>query len=64
MSDLRRWGVGFTRDESYPILPALAGWFLGAEIQYAPNDYRYVWPIPTSEMEITPALKGQQNEGY
>lgn len=64
MSDLRRWGVGFTRDASYPILPPLADWFLGTEVEYTANDYRYVWPIPTPEMEITPALKDQQNEGY
>ena len=66
MSDLRRWGVGFTRDGEYPVNPSMeANWVLaGLAVAYQPNDYRYVWPIPAAEMDINPQLKGQQNPGY
>lgn len=66
MSDLRRWGVGFSRDGYYPIDPGMeANWVLaGLAVTYQPNDWRYVWPIPAAEMDINPQLKGQQNPGY
>lgn len=66
MSDLRRWGVGFSRYASYPINPDLESqWVVaGTSVSYQPNDYRYTWPIPASEMDINPQLKGQQNPGY
>ncbi len=66
MSDLRRWGVGFTRDGEYPVNPSMeANWVLaGLAVAYQPNDYRYVWPIPAAEMDINPQLKDQQNPGY
>ena len=66
MSDLRRWGQGFQRDGSYPANPALEEIFVvaGLQVQYIANDHRYVWPIPTTEMENNPQLKGQQNPGY
>lgn len=64
LSDLRRWGQGFTRSLDYGgyatedvIVP------LGA-ITYTANDYRLTWPIPSDEIETNPQLKGQQNPGY
>lgn len=66
MSDLRRWGLGFTRDGSYPINPALTDLFIPTSltVQFSAGDYRYTWPIPYEEMQINPQLKGQQNPGY
>lgn len=65
MSDLRRWGLGFKRDASYPI-SNLADIFVvvDTQVEYIADDHRYVWPIPNAEMETNPQLKGQQNPGY
>ena len=66
MSDLRRWGLGFTRDSSYPISASLPDIFVvvDTQVSYIPGDHRYVWPIPSYEMEANPQLKGQQKPGY
>lgn len=66
MSDLRRWGLGYTRDASFPILPIIEQIYLTSttSVSFQPNDYRYVWPIPKHQMEINPQLEGQQNPGY
>lgn len=66
MSDLRRWGLGFTRDGSNPGSESMQEAFVPGNltIVYAPNDYRYTWPIPYDEMQISPALAGQQNPGW
>lgn len=70
ISDLRRWGLGFTRDASYedfgPEYTILSDLFLSADVavRYQPNDYRYTWPIPNDELEVNAQLKGQQNPGY
>lgn len=70
ISDLRRWGLGFKREADYTgfnmiysdtpnilLLP-------GMQVTYIEGDTRYVWPIPTGEMETNPQLAGQQNPGY
>ncbi|MDE5607988.1 MAG: RagB/SusD family nutrient uptake outer membrane protein [Muribaculaceae bacterium] len=64
--DLRRWKQGFDRNVPYDINPYIAEMRSpnGLNVKYAADDYRYVWPIPSSEMEINPQLKGQQNPGY
>ena len=66
MSDLRRWGLGFERDGEYPLNPAAVEIFKTVDVQvsYIPGDHRYVWPIPSTEMENNPQLKGEQNPGY
>lgn len=66
MSDLRRWGLGFTRDSSYPMNPAVEEIFqvIDTQVEYVPGDHRYVWPIPSTEMQNNPQLTGQQNPGY
>lgn len=70
ISDLRRWGLGFTRDTEYGNLGAqyvpINTLFLTADmaVRYQPNDYRYTWAIPQDEFEVNPQLKGQQNPGY
>lgn len=66
MSDLRRWGLGFTRSGEYPTNPSVNNIIVkaGTNVQYQPNDYRYVWPIPAAEIQVNPHLAGQQNPGY
>lgn len=66
LSDLRRWGVGFERDGSYPANPNVESIFVraGKDMAYKAGDHRYVWPIPTKEMASNPQLDGQQNPGY
>ncbi len=66
LSDLRRWGKGFTRNIDYSMLnPAVNSVVvpLGA-LTYTSDDKRLVWPIPSIEIENNPQLVGQQNPGY
>lgn len=66
LSDLRRWKQGFDRNQPYTINPlvAQARWITDLNVVYSNDDYRYVWPIPSEEMQINPQLAGQQNRGY
>lgn len=66
MSDLRRWNLGFQRYGSHDENSALNGVVVaaGREMKYESNDYRFTWPIPKTEMDSNPNLKGQQNPGY
>lgn len=65
ISDLRRWGLGFERTNVSYSNPEVAGIVVVASrINYTPRDHRYVWPIPSDEMEVNPQLRGQQNPGY
>lgn len=66
MSDLRRWKQAFRRDPSHPENPNVENILTvaGKNVAYTADDHRYVWPIPSSEMEVNPQLAGQQNPGY
>ena len=66
MSDLRRWNKGFQRDADHLENPALDGVVVaaGRSMKYEAGDYRFTWPIPKTEMDANPNLKGQQNPGY
>lgn len=66
MSDLRRWGIGFQRNPDHPENPDINNILVpnGKELAYPAGDYRFVWPIPSAEMETNPQLAGQQNPGY
>lgn len=73
MSDLRRWKIGFKRIEgadynintkadytgvAFILTPA------GLRVNYEDDDYRYTWPIPSTEITSNPQIRGQQNPGY
>lgn len=70
MSDLKRWNKSFTRDYNYaaydeyyaPVEAIL--YVYSRALSYQRGDYRYVWPIPTDELNVNPQLHGQQNPGY
>lgn len=68
VSDLRRWGQGFTRSVNYTNEvygeAEMVCVEAGKGVTYLGNDYRYVWPIPASEFQTNPQMAGQQNPGY
>lgn len=67
ISDLRRWGQGFTRSVAYDAEYAYVPQILvqaGMNLEYKPGDYRLLLPIPTGELETNPQLAGQQNPGF
>ena len=66
LSDMRRWGKEFTRNIDYSnVNPSLNGVIVSlGNVHYAADDRRFVWPIPSTEIENNPQLVGQQNPGY
>ena len=66
--DLRRWNLGFTRDGNYSAkdYPAMSSYIINQALatQYIAGDHRYLWPIPSAEIQTNPQLAGQQNPGY
>lgn len=64
--DLRRWGLGFDRasDAQDPSLVHLSGSPMTTGMVKDASDFRFVWPFPQNEMDMSPAMKGQQNPGY
>lgn len=66
MSDLRRWNMGFQRYADHLENPALDGVVVaaGRAMKYDKDDHRFTWPMPKTEMDSNPQLKGQQNPGY
>lgn len=73
LSDLRRWKIGFVRTHSYADLRNTGAAVAdiekiltpaGLTVEYAADDYRYTWPIPSDEIDVNPQMKGQQNPGY
>lgn len=72
LSDLKRWGLGFDKSVNnyYGLLAAgtvdVSTLFVSNDInvKYNPYDYRYTWPIPYDEIQVAPALAGQQNPNW
>lgn len=64
--DLRRWNLGFARNPEHPENPDIANIMVptSAGVSYAADDYRFVWPIPSDEIQTNPQMAGQQNPGY
>ena len=67
ISDLRRWGLGFSRGYAYTgeflltpdaLVPA------SRDVVYQAGYYKYVLPIPTNELETNPQIAGHQNPCY
>ena len=63
--DLRRWNLGFARNPEHPesgvgaiLVPT------SSSVSYAADDHRFVWPIPSDELQTNPQMAGQQNPGY
>ena len=67
ISDLRRWGLGFSRGYAYTgefLLTPDALVPTSRDNVYTPGDHLYVLPIPIDEIETNPQLAGHQNPGY
>lgn len=66
MSDIRRYGQGFTRLATHEESPGLESVIVkqGSNLSYSAKDYRLTWPIPKSEIDANPNLAGEQNPGY
>lgn len=64
--DLKRWGLGVNRGNAPqdPNLVLYPGSDVTTALNKAADDFRMVWPIPKSETDANPQLKGQQNPGY
>lgn len=65
-SDLRRWKKAWSRNYPYTLLPNVDSSFAlsSTSVSYSADDYRYVWAIPSAEMNVNPNIAGQQNTGY
>lgn len=55
--DLKRYGLGFERIPQENTSAA-------NDLKITEDDYRWQWPIPTSEINGNPNIKEQQNPGY
>lgn len=64
--DLRRWNLGFSRNPDHPENPDLANIMVPTSmaVSYEAGDHRFVWPIPSDELQTNPQMAGQQNPGY
>lgn len=64
-TDLKRWNKGFARSEAQDSqIINNAGSANTEFLQKSASDPRWVWPIPQSEIDANPQMKGQQNAGY
>ena len=59
--DIKRYHIGFSRDAGQD--PTMIQ-DLGKDISLPADSPKFVWPIPTAEMEANPQFEGEQNEGY
>ena len=64
--DVKRWGLGINRENAVQNnnLVSLPGSDNTTALSKPADDYRLVWPIPKSETDVNPQIKGQQNPGY
>lgn len=63
--DLKRWGLGLTRTAAQNTdIIANAGASDTEFLTKAASDYRWLWPIPKSELDANKPISGQQNPGY
>ncbi|MCM1312927.1 MAG: RagB/SusD family nutrient uptake outer membrane protein [Bacteroides sp.] len=65
MGDLKRWNIGFKRGE--PQEGGAENVIYNSEsnsMEYEADDYRFLWPIPSHELDANPQIKNQQNPGY
>lgn len=63
---MKRWGLDLNRnsDSQDPNLVQSPGSAQTTGLSRPASDFRFVWPIPKNEIDMSPALAGQQNPGY
>ena len=65
LTDLKRWGQGFTRSEAQDKNIITQANSTNYELLSMPaSDPRWLWPIPQAEIDANPQIKDQQNDGY
>ena len=65
LTDLKRWGQGFTRSEAQDKNIITQANSTNYELLSMPaSDPRWLWPIPQAEIDANPQIKDQQNAGY
>lgn len=66
LTDLKRWGLGVNRGNApqNADLVLMPGGNNTTALEKAADDYRMVWPIPKTEIDVNPQIKNQQNPGY
>lgn len=63
--DLKRWGMGFTRTANQKDeLTGDAQSTGGSLLSIGADNFRWIWPVPQSEIDANPQIKEQQNPGY
>ena len=63
LNDIKRWHIGFSRSAGQdPALMQPGENYVS--LKREADDPMFVWPIPTSELQANPQMKGQQNPGY
>lgn len=63
LNDIKRWHIGFSRDAGQDpgmVQPGANYSRLSVEA----NDPRFLWPIPTDEIQANPQIAKEQNEAY
>ena len=63
LDDLRRWNEGFTRRSPQNTALLNTGSDFTTQTQPAGSD-KFTWGIPTNELTINAAMRGQQNSGW
>ena len=59
--DIKRYHIGFTRDAGQD--PAMIQ-DLTKDLSLPADSPKFVWPIPSDEIQANPQIKDEQNEGY
>ena len=65
LTDLKRWGQGFTRSAAQDVNIITQAGSTNYELLSMPaSDNRWLWPIPQAEIDANPQIKNQQNPGF
>jgi hypothetical protein len=65
LKDLKRWNKGFARSAAQDDqIINNAGSTLTEFLSKSADDPFFLWPIPQSEIDSNPQIRGQQNPGY
>ncbi len=65
--DLRRWGMDMVRRQPQTDASGNSEFLYKAiplNLSIKNNDFRFIWGIPSNDMNTNPNLKGQQNPGW
>ena len=61
LTDLKRWNMGFTRSTPQNVNTITSSF---SNLSVKAGDNKFVWAIPSRDMNLNSNLKGQQNQGW